>query len=209
MSSDDNEEQIWLQYEYLGSSEKHFNDLQASYRRIASIWMLAVFSGAGLVLTAGETLEVARFVLLGLNFLAGTVGILILWSIDLLVYHRLLDAHFVEGMIMERRYTWLPPIRHNMARSQRSANILRGVLNFYRVPATLFLFASILSVYEWYSERLNLEYNVGGFVLPTWCLALLCAFLSCIILWFYMRIRTLSWRVFRKRLDQFEKRNDS
>jgi len=35
-------------------------------------------------------------------------------TLDLLVYHRLLDACFIEGLFLEDRYPLLPPLRHNM-----------------------------------------------------------------------------------------------
>jgi hypothetical protein len=34
--------------------------------------------------------------------------------LGLLVYHRLLDACFIEGLFLEERYPWLPPLRHNI-----------------------------------------------------------------------------------------------
>ncbi len=36
----------------LGNAERHFNDLETEYRKVASIWLLARFAGMGFILKA-------------------------------------------------------------------------------------------------------------------------------------------------------------
>src|ERR1041384_3845978 len=44
----------------LGASERHFNNLEAEYRTLASIWLLAGFSGAGFILKANPQWALPR-----------------------------------------------------------------------------------------------------------------------------------------------------
>jgi hypothetical protein len=61
----------------------------------------------------------------------GAVGIGLLWNLDLLVYHRLLDAAFYTGYEIEKSHPELPPLRIHMLRSTGSGGVIRHVLLFY------------------------------------------------------------------------------
>ena len=94
-------------------SEQHFNTLEVQYRKLASTWLLAAFAGMGYIATAKDLpLPVGPtiFVLA----LGASLGIQLLWIVDLLTYHRLLLANFVEGWRLERMHKYLPQIRGNM-----------------------------------------------------------------------------------------------
>jgi hypothetical protein len=115
-----------------GAAERHFNEIQARYRALASTWLLATFAGIGFVLSAESfDLPVPRlFVVAGIA-LAGTVGLVLLWNLDVRVYHRLLDAYFWEGLRLESRNPWVPQVRQRMLDFTNDRGVLPRVNVFY------------------------------------------------------------------------------
>ena len=145
-------DRVWKLVHEIGTQERHFNTLQATYRGMASAWLLASFSAIGFVMSTSMILDPAQKLLLVSGIaLAGCIGIGLLWVIDLLVYHRLLDSYFIEGLILEDQYPWLPPIRHNMMRTQMGEGVLFRVVGFYLGPVFLpILIAGVaLSFWLW------------------------------------------------------------
>ena len=117
MSLNDEEyKRIWSIYRELGVLERHFNNLQARYRALASTWLLAALAGAGFVLSEKRNLLIPRELIIAGIGVGGSIGIYLLWVLDLLVYHRLLDAAFIEASNLETTHKWLPQIRNNMRR---------------------------------------------------------------------------------------------
>ena len=82
--------------------ERHFDELESKYRALASTWVLATFVGIGFVLTRGELqLPFDRLVAVTAVGVAGSAGIVLLWVMDLLVYHQLLGVVFMQGLALE------------------------------------------------------------------------------------------------------------
>lgn len=104
---------VWAIVQECGNAERHFNQLQSAYRGLASTWLLATFAGVGYLFSKDS-----RFpdpYLMGASvFLAGGVGIRLIWMLDLGVYHQLLIAVFQEGYRLEKFFDWLPGLRTNM-----------------------------------------------------------------------------------------------
>jgi hypothetical protein len=125
-------DQLWPALTEVGAYERHFNDIQSKYRALASTWLLATFGGVGFVLSQ-RTLELPFDRLVGAGFLgvAGAVGVVLLWVLDLLVYHRLLDAVFVAALKLEADYPQLPRLRTNMVLSLDKEGVLPRVVWFY------------------------------------------------------------------------------
>ena len=130
---------IWAIATEIGVQERHFNGLQTGYRNMASGWLLATFGAMGFVLTQKIDIGLDRELIIALIALAGGTGIALLWVLDLLVYHHLLDACFIEGLILERRYAWLPPFRSNMMAMEAGSGVLARVIAFYLVPVAVML----------------------------------------------------------------------
>lgn len=124
----------------LTDQEKHFNTLCTEYRKFASGWLLATFSGAGFVLTNANSLPYPQELLIALLGYAGSVGMVTLWNIDIGLYHRLLDAAFTEGLKLEENYPQLPQTRHNMVKLQGGRGIQPRVSWFYSLPIFILLF---------------------------------------------------------------------
>ena len=115
-----------------GAYERHFNEIQSKYRALASTWLLAAFGGVGFVLTQ-DTLELPfdRLVGSGLLGVAGAVGVLLLWSLDLRLYQQLLDSVFVGALALEADNPELPPTRSMMVFSLESESASPRAVWFY------------------------------------------------------------------------------
>ena len=105
--------QPWDQLKEIGESERHFNDLQVRYRLLASTWLLASFAGVGFIMTNVSPLD-GKDLILCLVSIGGTIGVTVIWVLDLLGYHRLLAAYFLEGLRIEDENPGLPQIRWTM-----------------------------------------------------------------------------------------------
>ncbi len=141
--------QVWKVVEEIGVQERHFNQLQSMYRNMASAWLAATFAGFGWAFSqSGQTFIDRDLMIAGISA-AGAVGICLLWILDLLVYHRLLDACFVEGLTLEKAFPWLPPIRRNMMATQRGQGVLFRTVGFYVAPILLLIAISGGSTSRW------------------------------------------------------------
>ncbi|ORE89450.1 hypothetical protein ATO7_06205 [Oceanococcus atlanticus] len=106
-------------YLSLGEGERHFNSLESKYRTLASTWLLAMFVGIGFIFTRPEvSSQFDPYLVSAAAGIVACVGLLLLWNIDIRVCHQLLDAHFVQALVLERDHDWLPPIRTKMVFSQ-------------------------------------------------------------------------------------------
>jgi hypothetical protein len=124
--SDD--EFAWQKICDLRDSEEHFNGIKAKCRTLASTWLLAAFAAMGFMISEEISISIpVEVVILGLG-LAAASGMLLLWVLDLLVYHRLLDAYFIEAVSLEQNYPQLPQVRQQMI-----ASMPRGQTTGYQV----------------------------------------------------------------------------
>ena len=178
MSDDLNREEVITLYQDLHQGEQHFNRIQADYRRMASLWLLAVFSGVGFILTKPLTFDISPWVLVAGVSGAGTIGLLLIWGLDILVYHRLLSCYFSQALDLEQRYRFLPQIRQAMLKSQNMGQqgALPRLALFYSLPIAL-LFSSTLGSLFWALDWVStpLENLVGiGLALGSGALVLYC-----------------------------------
>lgn len=111
--ADEKSNLCWKYLEEIGKSERHFNNIQAKYRLLASTWLLASFTGIGFVLTNQCTLPKWELILIAITA-GGSIGVTLIWVLDILGYHRLLGANFIEGLRIEHDNPYLPQVRHVM-----------------------------------------------------------------------------------------------
>jgi hypothetical protein len=126
----------WDVLKELGNSERHFNNLEAEYRKLASIWLLAGFAGMGFILKQNPEMAVPREVALVAIGLAASIGIFLLWIVDLLVYHQLLDACFTQAKQIERNHKELPRVRSSMERTQGGGKVVTTRLRWFYILLT-------------------------------------------------------------------------
>jgi hypothetical protein len=108
-------ERAWAAVTEIGQTERHFNEMQASYRRLASNWLLASLGALGYLawkvpspdfvgLTAPSQFGSPSAEVLVMVVVAASIGILALWVIDVHVYHTILNANFLEGLALEDKH---------------------------------------------------------------------------------------------------------
>ena len=123
----------WKIVQECGQAERHFNQLQSVYRGLASTWLLATLGAVGYLLfnkdTRGQHYEWIAAIVAAM----GAVGIVLLWILDLVVYHRLLLAVFNEGKRLEDKFPWLPRFRTNMSRGKEGARdpVMKKLAGYY------------------------------------------------------------------------------
>jgi FtsH-binding integral membrane protein len=130
-------DKVWGVVLEIGAQERHFNNLQTVYRTMASTWLLSSFAAMGYILSKEFQPGIERELLIAAVAAVGTVGIVLLWVLDARVYQQLLGSCFVEGYLLENLYPWLPPVRHNMWKSQNNLGVLSRVVDFYAAPTVL------------------------------------------------------------------------
>jgi hypothetical protein len=131
-TNDKETELIWNFYIEMGLVERHFNQIQSGYRTLASTWMLGAFAAIGFVLATEFSLPIPRELLVAAIGIAASIGVGLIWVLDLLINQRLLDASFIQSRALETTHRWLPQIRNTM-RTLLRGRALRLVLLFYVV----------------------------------------------------------------------------
>jgi hypothetical protein len=102
----------WQCLQEITQSEHHFNTIESKYRALVSTWLLATFGGMGFIATADLPFPQGSAIFA--IALAGSLGVQLIWVVDLLAYHHLLSAYFLEGLRIEARHPELPQVRWNM-----------------------------------------------------------------------------------------------
>jgi hypothetical protein len=137
-------------YKTVQDYEHHFNQLEFEVRKLASIWLFASF-GAIAFLFRGE-LDSAKslfdpMMLLVMIATLAQVGLFILWMLDQVAYHGLLDAVFTLALHIERRRPELPPVRSMMLRSTSGTGMAFYIKFFYLLPMMAFATMACFAAY--------------------------------------------------------------
>jgi len=86
--------------------------------------------------------------------LAASVGILVVWFLDMKVYHELLHDAFREGVKLEREFPqYLPQIRENMVKSQRGGDIIKSVMLYYFFSVMLLVVIANVAVWMFIPDK--------------------------------------------------------
>ncbi len=126
-------------------SERHFNATQAEIRKQAATWILAAFGAIALLLKSEDKVNwlVSPAVLVVIVSVMATLGLLVLWINDQLVYQRLLDCGFIIALKMEFDDSRLPPVRAMMMYAAEGKGMARWMTHFYTIPMWGFVAISI------------------------------------------------------------------
>jgi hypothetical protein len=138
------ESRVWEMYKLLVAQCEHFNKLESTYRALASTWLLAAFAGIGFV--ARDLRDPDRLGLIAAVSTAGALGIVLLWVLDLLVYHRLLNAAFYEQYNLEAKHYWLPQLAHSMFAFSGKSGVASKLVWFYVVTYQVLALAAAASL---------------------------------------------------------------
>ena len=133
------------------SAEHHFNNLCFNIRALASTWLLATLAGVGWILkdlpeqTAGTSFVIDKVGLLILLCIVSSIGIFVLWVMDIMVYQRLLNVWFDSRKLYEIDDSY-PPIREDMKKLFETGRATELILIYYLAltgaPLGLALFIS-------------------------------------------------------------------
>ncbi|MBN2479715.1 MAG: hypothetical protein JXA94_05760, partial [Parachlamydiales bacterium] len=104
---------IYGLYSKIISNEKHYTVLQSKYKTNATYWLLIIFAAIGVVFSSEEiSLPLDSMIATTIICLVGIIGILFFWYEDIMIQERFLNINFLEGTLMEKKYTWLPQVHH-------------------------------------------------------------------------------------------------
>ncbi len=135
-------------YRSVQSYEQHFNQLEFEVRKIAATWLLASFGALAFVLR-GEIDDTKSLIdampLAVLICMLAQIGLFLMWILDQVVYHGLLDAAFTAALRIEARFPELVPLRSLMLRISAGATdgtggtgMARYMKLFYLIPMLAF-----------------------------------------------------------------------
>ncbi len=143
-------ERSWQQLLEAGQYERHFDVLEGTYRTLASTWLLAAFAGVGFTIANAKHMPFDWQLAAAFIALLGAIGLLLLWMLDVMVYHRLLDVVFFTARAIEQRHADLPPFRIHMVRMTRVSGAVQFVLLFYIAGIdALLLIMTIFAASAW------------------------------------------------------------
>lgn len=153
-------DQLMEIYNHIGEEERHFNGLELEYRKLASHWLLVTLGAIGFILSKKEVVPVNIWALVIGICIAASVGILVIWFLDMKVYHELLHAAFREGVRLEREFPQLlPQIRNSMVKSQLGGDIIKRVMLYYFF--SILLLAIIANISVWMFSTVNFGWCIG------------------------------------------------
>jgi hypothetical protein len=146
------DEACWKLAEY----ERHFNTIQAGIRGLASVWLLASFGAIATLLKRKEADALwlsAHWVIVAICVM-GATGLALLWVVDQLVYHRLLNAVFIVGLKLEHDDHTRLPLHASMYASMPKRGFAALLSLFYVLPViVLAAVAAAAAVHELSQEQ--------------------------------------------------------
>jgi hypothetical protein len=160
-SAQSSDEAIWKLAEY----ERHFNVIQAGIRGLASVWLLASFGAIATLLKREEADALwlpHEWVIVAICVM-GATGVALLWVVDQLVYHRLLNAVFIVGLKLEHDDLRRCPVHASMYAAVPRPGFAALLSLFYVLPITaLGAVALAAAVYELSDERTGRAFGLLG-----------------------------------------------
>jgi len=130
---------IFNLYKEINEQLRHFNRLQIGYRVLASSWLLATLTGVTITFTKLSIIGIDQSLLAILITFVGIFGIFLVWLLAVAVYHDLLISCFVEGEVLEKKFTWLPHFCENYKTLNKKRLSVRTFISFFYVSSILFL----------------------------------------------------------------------
>ncbi|MEN6331399.1 MAG: hypothetical protein ABFD57_05395 [Smithella sp.] len=135
-------------YWKLSEMEERYNSSSAGIRGLASAWLLASLGAMGWLFSSYnyETWPLPLGFLIVVVATMGCFGMITLWVMDQLVFHRLLTSVFIVGLKIEKDDKEIPPIRSMMMKSQEGLGTHRWERFFYLSPVFIFILISFVVI---------------------------------------------------------------
>ena len=147
-------DKVWAMMLELGEQQRHFNQMQTQYRTIASTWLLGTIAALGFVYSK-ENIPLSPDILAVSLCIVAAFGIVLLWILDILVYHELLVVNFTQAEDLEAEYTWLTQVQSQYRLTQGNSSVRVRASRFYAGSVILLAFvgaAALLRFYLTFSE---------------------------------------------------------
>ena len=128
-------------YWKLSEMEERYNSSSGGIRTLASAWLLGALGATGWLFSSydSETWPLPLGLLVVVVMTLGSFGMVTLWVMDQLVFHRLLTSVFLVGLKMEKDDHQIPPLRSMMMKTQEGLGTHRWERVFYLGPVLVFL----------------------------------------------------------------------
>ncbi|MCU0843136.1 MAG: hypothetical protein MUC79_15685 [Thiobacillaceae bacterium] len=138
--------EIHEHYWKLSEMEERYNASAGGIRALASAWILAALGASGALLVghdpASWPLPLGFLIIVVMTL--GVIGMVTLWVMDQLVFHRLLSSVFVVGLKIEKDNPDIPPLRSMMMKTQEGLGTHRWERLFYLGPTLVFAVISLV-----------------------------------------------------------------
>jgi hypothetical protein len=133
-------------YWKLSEMEERYNASSAGVRTLASAWLLASLGAIGWLFSSydHETWPLPLGFLIVVVTTLGCVGMITLWVMDQLVFHRLLTSVFLVGLKIEKDDREIPPIRSRMMKTLEGLGTHQWERLFYLAPVAVFILISVV-----------------------------------------------------------------
>ncbi len=171
-------------YRQIREYEEQYDSVENEIRKLASIWLLATLGAIAFIVKliyldgAGDSSsnQIVAKILIALVSFMGTLGLLVLFILDQMVYHRLLNAVFLLRLRMEYCHSFIPPIGTLMMLFSSKRGMAWYMKFYYLVPMfTLAIIALVSSVFNICGSEFKIEVNsvsliIGLFtsLIPSW-----------------------------------------
>lgn len=125
-------------------SENHFNDLCFKIRALASTWLLATFGGIGFVATKEINIDVPVAGLITMLCFASSIGIVVLWILDLLIYQQLCNCWFQCRNELKHKSRLSKMVYEKISESQPKRRATNRIKIYYHVTVSAPILFSIV-----------------------------------------------------------------
>ena len=137
-------------YNQIQANEHHFNNIELEIRKLASVWLLTTLAAIAFIVRGAYVVDGGKSYLMmsprsliAIICCMGNLGLFVLWQLDQMVYHRLLNAVFLLGLRMEFLYKSLPPIRTLMILYTKTRGVARFQRWYYLIPIAVLTIISV------------------------------------------------------------------
>lgn len=146
-------------YWKIEASERHFNNIQAGIRGVASGWLLSAFGAIAVVIQKSNSVEwwIQPDLIIMTICAMASLGLLILWIMDQLVYHRLLNSFFLLGLKYEYDHPDIPPVHTAMILSSDNRGMSRLLKLYYLIPIVALGLIAFTFFFVSYDPEFNLK----------------------------------------------------
>lgn len=181
-------------YWKLSEMEERYNSSSAGIRTLASAWLLGALGAVGWLISTydGTAWPLPLGVLIIVLMSLGNAGIVTLWVMDQLVFHRLLDSVFLVGLKMEFDDPEIPPIRSMMMKSQEGLGAHIWERFFYLAPLCAFALISLLVIISGFRELFSSNGTLFGADLYLYASLILFVYQLAAAMWMFAKFPSMS-----------------